>query len=147
MSLINRCFLKLRDGRTLGYTILGAASPAAAASPPAQAPPSQHAASVSAVASTAAANPTAASTTLIYHHGWPSSAQEASFTAAAAADLGIQVVAFDRPGVGGSSYHPGVLWWQFFLIETLCVFSAATNACARKRKAGRILVFLENLLN
>jgi pimeloyl-ACP methyl ester carboxylesterase len=49
----------------------------------------------------------AARATLVYHHGWPSSAQEAIVCADAAARQGLAVVAFDRPGIGGSSYHPG----------------------------------------
>jgi pimeloyl-ACP methyl ester carboxylesterase len=44
---------------------------------------------------------------LIYHHGWPSSASEARFVAGAAAEHGLRLVAFDRPGVGGSDHHPG----------------------------------------
>jgi pimeloyl-ACP methyl ester carboxylesterase len=46
--------------------------------------------------------------TLIYHHGWPSSAQEAIVCAEAAARQGLALVAFDRPGIGGSSYHPAL---------------------------------------
>ncbi|KAI7842708.1 hypothetical protein COHA_003639 [Chlorella ohadii] len=42
----------------------------------------------------------------IYHHGVPASLIEAEPLAAAAAPLGIAVVAFDRPGMGGSSHNP-----------------------------------------
>lgn len=39
---------------------------------------------------------------LLYHHGWPGAASEAFLIADAAADLGWDLVAFDRPGTGGS---------------------------------------------
>jgi pimeloyl-ACP methyl ester carboxylesterase len=45
----------------------------------------------------------AAAATAIYHHGWPSSLQEAAVLNAAAAVAAVRVVAFDRPGVGGTS--------------------------------------------
>lgn len=69
--------LSLRDGRALAYLQLG--PPASSSGAPA----------------------------LIYHHGWPSSAAEAEAVCGAAAGrLGLHVIAFDRPGVGGSSWHP-----------------------------------------
>ncbi|MEP6631072.1 MAG: alpha/beta hydrolase [Lapillicoccus sp.] len=40
---------------------------------------------------------------VVYFHGTPSSRLEPAFADAAAADLGIRLVAFDRPGYGGSS--------------------------------------------
>ncbi|KAL4427749.1 hypothetical protein ABPG75_001838 [Micractinium tetrahymenae] len=44
----------------------------------------------------------------IYYHGVPASLVEAEPLAAAAAPLGIAIVVFDRPGMGGSSPHPAM---------------------------------------
>jgi pimeloyl-ACP methyl ester carboxylesterase len=40
---------------------------------------------------------------LVYHHGTPSSRLEPSFADDLAAEMGVRVVSFDRPGYGGSS--------------------------------------------
>ncbi|GBF99651.1 hypothetical protein Rsub_12588 [Raphidocelis subcapitata] len=44
-----------------------------------------------------------AETAAVYYHGWPSSLQEAAVLNAPAAVAGVRLVAFDRPGVGGTS--------------------------------------------
>ncbi|KAI8462362.1 MAG: Alpha/Beta hydrolase protein [Monoraphidium minutum] len=81
-----RASLTLRDGRRLSYLLLGPGGARGAGRAPAGAP--------------AAA---------LHHHGWPSSSAEAAAAAgAAAAALGLRVAAFDRPGVGGSSFDPGM---------------------------------------
>lgn len=46
-----------------------------------------------------------AAAVIIYHHGVPSSLVEVEPLAAGAASLRVAVVAFDRPGMGGSSPH------------------------------------------
>jgi pimeloyl-ACP methyl ester carboxylesterase len=76
MGILPRSLLRLKDGRQLAYTAIGA---------PAH----------------------AAQSTMIYHHGWPSSAQEALVCADTAAAHGLRIIAFDRPGIGSSSYTPG----------------------------------------
>lgn len=42
---------------------------------------------------------------IIYHHGWPSCRLEALPLHDVAANLSWRVLAVDRPGVGGSTYH------------------------------------------
>lgn len=44
----------------------------------------------------------------LYHHGVPASLVEAEPLAAAGAGLGVAVVAFDRPGMGGSTVDPAM---------------------------------------
>jgi pimeloyl-ACP methyl ester carboxylesterase len=44
---------------------------------------------------------------VFYCHGFPGSRIEARYTDAAARRLGVRVIAFDRPGYGGSDYQPG----------------------------------------
>jgi pimeloyl-ACP methyl ester carboxylesterase len=44
---------------------------------------------------------------LFYFHGFPASRLEAALTDAAAARLGIRVIAPDRPGLGRSDFQPG----------------------------------------
>jgi len=43
---------------------------------------------------------------VVYFHGTPSSRYEPAFADAAAAELGVRLVCFDRPGYGGSSAAP-----------------------------------------
>jgi len=43
---------------------------------------------------------------LVYHHGFPASGLEAMLAAKIAADLGITVLALDRPGLGSSEWYP-----------------------------------------
>lgn len=44
---------------------------------------------------------------VFYCHGFPGSRLEARLAAKAAGDLGLRVLAADRPGVGGSTFQPG----------------------------------------
>jgi pimeloyl-ACP methyl ester carboxylesterase len=44
---------------------------------------------------------------LLYHHGWPSCSLEAALLHTAAEELGLAIVALDRPGVEDSSMYPG----------------------------------------
>jgi alpha-beta hydrolase superfamily lysophospholipase len=45
--------------------------------------------------------------TILYQHGFPGSRLEAAHFDSLARDLGLRVIAIDRPGHGGSSPHPG----------------------------------------
>jgi hypothetical protein len=83
---VTRCHLRLRDGRWLSYVRWW---------------PEQHAH----VGNDAEPQSQAAAANVLYHHGWPSSAREAELLQAAAFAAGVQLLSFDRPGVGGSCYH------------------------------------------
>lgn len=61
----------------------------------------------------------------IYYHGVPASLVEAEPLAAAAAPLGIAIVAFDRPGMGSSSPH-----------AAMSVHSVAADAAALMSELG-----------
>lgn len=91
--------VKLRDGRSLSYRLAGypaellegfdlSSSVPSALQQPQQSPQ---------------VPPKA---TVLYHHGWPSSAAEVVAWDKPAAAQGVQVVAVDRPGVGFSTFNP-----------------------------------------
>ena len=56
---------------------------------------------------------------VFFFHGWPSSRWQGEIGAEAAWALGLRLLAVDRPGVGGSDYHPGrtLLDWPPLLAE------------------------------
>lgn len=110
-SMAAKRTMQLRDGRVLSYCLIGhkleqqqhidanstssslAKVPIPAISPAARQP----------IRPTANAAPAA---TVVYHHGWPSSAAEAGVWHTAASELAVQMVAVDRPGIGGSTFDP-----------------------------------------
>jgi pimeloyl-ACP methyl ester carboxylesterase len=46
-------------------------------------------------------------TPVLFMHGWPCSGTQATPLHAVANDLGLRIIAPDRPGIGGSDFHPG----------------------------------------
>jgi pimeloyl-ACP methyl ester carboxylesterase len=46
--------------------------------------------------------------TVIYHHGWPSSCSEGMIWSEEATKMDISLIAVDRPGIGGSTFHHGM---------------------------------------
>ncbi|GLI68050.1 hypothetical protein VaNZ11_012345, partial [Volvox africanus] len=50
--------------------------------------------------------------TILYHHGWPSCRHEAAFLHPHALDLGLRVLAINRPGVGRTSFDPASYSFQ-----------------------------------
>jgi pimeloyl-ACP methyl ester carboxylesterase len=110
-SMASKKTMQLRDGRVLSYCLVGhdlqqqqhidanssSSSLAKVPTPtvsPAALQPIKPAATVTPVA------------TVVYHHGWPSSAAEAGVWHTAASELAVQMVAVDRPGIGGSTFDP-----------------------------------------
>lgn len=95
---------------------------------------------------------------LLYHHGWPGAASEAFLIADAAVDQGWDLVAFDRPGTGGSPPipTPGLapiavcarrladhLGWDRFAqvgVSGGAPFAAVTAALLGPRVQGTLLV-------
>lgn len=56
---------------------------------------------------------------VFYHHGWPACRLEASLFSEAAKQVGIRLIATDRPGFGRSDYLPGrrLLDWPEDLVQ------------------------------
>lgn len=54
-----------------------------------------------------------------YFHGWPSSAVQGVLMDGVAKEFGLRVISPDRPGMGGSDFHPGrrLLDWPPLLAE------------------------------
>jgi pimeloyl-ACP methyl ester carboxylesterase len=68
---------------------------------------------------------------VVYFHGWPSHGEEAALFQPAAAAAGVHLLAFDRPGVGGSCPDPGA---------ALSSGQSAASWCHRPRAHTRGLV-------
>ena len=67
---------------------------------------------------------------VFFFHGWPSSRWQGEVVSEAAGALGVRLLSVDRPGVGGSDYHPErtLLDWPPLLAEI-----ADALGCARFR--------------
>jgi pimeloyl-ACP methyl ester carboxylesterase len=87
--------VKLRDGRLLSYRLAGY---------PVKSTRTEN--TMNADAPPPGSKAWGSKPTVVYHHGWPSSAAEVLAWDKPPAEQGVHMVAVDRPGVGFSTINP-----------------------------------------